>query len=229
MEDLTGKKFGKLLVKKRIENKVYPNGKTVIQWLCQCDCGKTCTAITGSLKNGSKKSCGCLHNKLELKGQRSGKLVALERLDKKKHNCYLWDCQCDCGNKVEVRSDLFKSGEVKSCGCLKPEMDKSNFKDFFKYDTNIALLTGEAKSRKDNALGFTGVIYGDRRSKYKYVAKIKFQKKQYYLGSALTPEEAHGMYKEAHEQLTKQFLNAHEDVQCVVEELKEKWKSKKHE
>lgn len=29
-------------------------------WECLCDCGATTFAITSSLRNGNKKSCGCL-------------------------------------------------------------------------------------------------------------------------------------------------------------------------
>jgi hypothetical protein len=30
-----------------------------------------------------------------------------------------WLCQCDCGNKKEIRSDALRSGATKSCGCAK--------------------------------------------------------------------------------------------------------------
>ena len=54
--DLTGKKFGKLTVIKRVEN----NRHRQPQWLCKCDCGKE-TIITGQkLRTGHTKSCGCI-------------------------------------------------------------------------------------------------------------------------------------------------------------------------
>lgn len=43
--DLTGKKFGRLTVLKRVENTKF--NKT--QWLCKCDCGKETIAIGGNL------------------------------------------------------------------------------------------------------------------------------------------------------------------------------------
>lgn len=53
--DLTGQKFGKLTVIKRVDNK----GEKVA-WQCICDCGKH-TIVTGTaLKSGNSKSCGCL-------------------------------------------------------------------------------------------------------------------------------------------------------------------------
>lgn len=60
IEDLTGKRFGKLVVKKRVENDKYGN----VVWLCDCDCGKTTKALNCRLKNGSVKSCGCLHKEI---------------------------------------------------------------------------------------------------------------------------------------------------------------------
>lgn len=54
-QDLTGQKFGRLTVLKRIDNK-----RGLVCWLCKCDCGKLTTSITASLNNGTKKSCGCL-------------------------------------------------------------------------------------------------------------------------------------------------------------------------
>lgn len=54
--DITGKTFGQLTVL----NEVLPRGK-VLKWLCLCSCGNTKEIIGASLKNGSTKSCGCLH------------------------------------------------------------------------------------------------------------------------------------------------------------------------
>lgn len=38
-------------------------------------------------------------------------------------------CQCECGNKVEVKTSNLKSGNTKSCGCYKSDMTiQSNVK-----------------------------------------------------------------------------------------------------
>jgi len=55
--DLTGKRFGRLIVIKRSfpnNNQRQPN------WLCKCDCGKEKVILGMSLKSGFTKSCGCL-------------------------------------------------------------------------------------------------------------------------------------------------------------------------
>ena len=59
-EDLTGQKFGKLTVIKRVENHVQPCGKQYVQWLCKCDCGNETVVRSANLKGGRTQSCGCL-------------------------------------------------------------------------------------------------------------------------------------------------------------------------
>ena len=55
--DLTGQRFGRLVVIGRAAKLMY--GKHVA-WICQCDCGATTTTIGGSLRKGVVNSCGCL-------------------------------------------------------------------------------------------------------------------------------------------------------------------------
>jgi hypothetical protein len=52
--DLTGKRFGKLTVLRRVENNP---GKT--RWVCRCDCGKEISVIVSNLTTNHTKSCGC--------------------------------------------------------------------------------------------------------------------------------------------------------------------------
>jgi len=54
--DLVGKRYGKLTVIRKTEER---RGSFVV-WECLCDCGNKCKVITGSLKNGNTMSCGCL-------------------------------------------------------------------------------------------------------------------------------------------------------------------------
>lgn len=56
--DLTGKKFGRLYVIKRIS---WEKGKEHRQarWLCKCDCGNFAIVTGWPLRNGRTKSCGC--------------------------------------------------------------------------------------------------------------------------------------------------------------------------
>lgn len=54
--DLTGKRFTKLLVIKRVANDKSGNP----HWLCKCDCGNYKVIQGGNLRSGHTKSCGCL-------------------------------------------------------------------------------------------------------------------------------------------------------------------------
>jgi len=84
---------------------------------------ETSLATTGGLRRGHTKSCGCAStNKfVDLGRQRFGRLVVLRRAKTiKKH--ITWLCRCDCGNEVEVYMSGLKSGDSKSCGCLRKEV-----------------------------------------------------------------------------------------------------------
>ena len=54
-EDLTGQRFGRLTVIKRVES-----NKSGTRWLCKCDCGNETVALAPNLKRGNTSSCGCL-------------------------------------------------------------------------------------------------------------------------------------------------------------------------
>lgn len=53
--DLTGKRFNRLVVIKRVGT---DNWRKPI-WECQCDCGKVITARSRDIRDGKQKSCGC--------------------------------------------------------------------------------------------------------------------------------------------------------------------------
>lgn len=54
--DLTGQRFGKLVVLKYVGR----DSKRNSQWLCQCDCGNESTTSSLCLRKGDTRSCGCL-------------------------------------------------------------------------------------------------------------------------------------------------------------------------
>ncbi|KRK99674.1 hypothetical protein FD04_GL002450 [Secundilactobacillus odoratitofui DSM 19909 = JCM 15043] len=55
--DLTGQRFGRLLVMERAKT-VAKNGN--LCWLCHCDCGKHVVVEGYALRSGVTRSCGCL-------------------------------------------------------------------------------------------------------------------------------------------------------------------------
>jgi hypothetical protein len=63
--DITGQRFGNLLVIGRApnQNHISENGRKAVRamWYCQCDCGSDVKAIRGThLKSGRVVSCGCV-------------------------------------------------------------------------------------------------------------------------------------------------------------------------
>jgi len=59
-QNLEGRAFERLLVIKRLENYVSPNGTNFSKWLCKCVCGKDTTVLGVMLRKGKVRSCGCL-------------------------------------------------------------------------------------------------------------------------------------------------------------------------
>jgi hypothetical protein len=130
-DDISGKRYGKLIVINRSDKKD-GQGKAIF-WNCICDCGKKITVSGTSLRNGHTKSCGCSRydNKnsrpiIDITGQRYGRLTVIEKIGRKNKHTY-WKCQCDCGKEVIVTSNGLRTGKTKSCGCLKKEISRKAF------------------------------------------------------------------------------------------------------
>ena len=56
--ELSGKRFGKLLVLYRVNQT--EDGDHAPLWKCQCDCGNTVKVKSGNLMSGKTNSCGCI-------------------------------------------------------------------------------------------------------------------------------------------------------------------------
>jgi len=58
---------------------------------------------------------------VDLTGKHYGGLTVLSRNGKDRYSRLMWLCQCECGNRVTVRSNNLRTGNSKSCGgCRKP-------------------------------------------------------------------------------------------------------------
>lgn len=61
--------------------------------------------------------------KINLMGQRFGRLTVVEQNLAAKNGSYTWICKCDCGNITKpIRGDCLRNGHRKSCGCIKKEV-----------------------------------------------------------------------------------------------------------
>ena len=115
--NLIGQKFGKWTILERAENSAGRDSR----WLCRCECGTEKIVYGKNLRNGRSTSCGCYKKsnlsklkRLDLTGQRFGRLTALEIAkdengeEIKNNSGLLWRCKCDCGNEVFVPTTVLR-------------------------------------------------------------------------------------------------------------------------
>lgn len=130
--DLTGQRFNHLVAIEPGPDKIYPSGLKRKTWLCLCDCqqnisedNKKLTPVpTVLLQNGEAKSCGCGKfrknpSKKDWTDYCFGKLRVVREVPKPEHlknpGAY-WECQCECGNTVVIKStDITRKSQL-SCG-----------------------------------------------------------------------------------------------------------------
>ena len=143
INDLTGRRFGKLLVLERAEDAVTNTNAHPLQYRCLCDCGKEVVVRGSGLISGGTRSCGfCRINEeyqdrvviteagrkmVDLTGMVFNRLTVVghgpDSISKKGIISPRWYCQCSCGNPklCLVQAASLKSGKAKSCGCQKKD------------------------------------------------------------------------------------------------------------
>ena len=84
-------------------------------------------------------------------------LVDDEGLSNSKHRCL-----CDCGNTVFVVLNHLKSGNTKSCGCLRRELTSKKFRKHFWKGTSEYNSWVLMRDRCNNKLNKNFVSYGGR-------------------------------------------------------------------
>ncbi|MBN1827718.1 MAG: hypothetical protein JW884_01050 [Deltaproteobacteria bacterium] len=139
MEDLTGRRFDRLLVVGYMGHDRHGHDR----WLCHCDCGNRRYITIGSrLKGGQSKriGCGCLITedrfpRIDITGRRFGRLVAV-RYERGK-----WICRCDCGALTTAMVTSLRKGLKKSCGCLIHDSGQKKMSDLagLRFDRLTAL------------------------------------------------------------------------------------------
>ena len=180
--------------------------------MCRCDCGNEKSAVARDLKGGKVKSCGCMthdhsHRRIDLTGQRFGRLVALYPTEKRdsKGSVY-WHCKCDCGNAADVSEAELRHGNYRSCGCLKAENQKKIADKLHRIDGTCVEILEKRKYRKDNSSGFRGVY---RLKNGRYRVDIGFRRKRFYLGTYGTFEEAVNVRLNVEHQFHDGFVKAY--------------------
>ena len=151
LNDLTGKKYGKLLVLSRGPNA--DDKRKTIRWWCICDCNldKKILVRKENLKRDNP-SCGCTKVN-DLTNKRFGKLLVIKRVENNKEGRARWLCKCDCGKPKIITGKRLnaKKDPTRSCGCLASERRTEDFTNkIFGALTAKNFISGEGRRGSKN-------------------------------------------------------------------------------
>ena len=149
--------------------------------------------------------------KLDLTGQRFGKLTVLEPAENIGTRT-AWLCRCDCGQEIIATTLNLRRGRRTSCGCDRPDVDPTPGgigRASLTYIDGTCLEMIRANTvRSNNTSGVPGVEW--MNSKQKWRATICFKGKRRYLGSFNDFDDAVRARKRAEEELFGKFLDVHD-------------------
>lgn len=218
LKDLTGKRFGKLLVIERAEN---INGR--VAWTCLCDCGREHVVRTGDLTTGHIQSCGKCNYKYDnnLYEFKDGYVIGYdpkgrqfyideEDLFKIKH--ITWHVN----DKGYVNGNFKGKHVILHRFLMNPkdneEVDHINRKPYDNRKSNLRICNRakNAMNRskpKNNKSGVIGVFW----KKNKWYAQIRVNRKTIHLGCFENFEDAVKVRKEAEKKYFGEFAPSHND------------------
>jgi len=188
-KDLIGKRFGKLVVLEKTEKRS-ANGSII--WKCKCDCGKIIYVSSDNLISGGTKSCGCFQKEIRIEngkkrakdliGKRFGKLVVLEKTEKRCSGSVVWKCKCDCGNITYVIGANLMYGHTRSCGCNRESRGEEKVRIFLQ-SLNINFKTqktfNKCRNNKTNSLLYFDFYLPDYNCCIEYDGEQHFEAKEF--------------------------------------------------
>lgn len=121
-QDLTGQKFGKLIV---LCDSGERDASGNVIWECECSCGTHIKCSGRNLKLGNIKNCKKCNFK-DITGKVFGNLIALEYFGRGSNDKVVWKCKCLlCNKEVYIESkSLCRSSKNRDCGCSKNLLGK---------------------------------------------------------------------------------------------------------
>lgn len=221
--DLTGQRFGKLVVVECVGRRSFPGGSQYIAWKCKCDCGNEAIVSTSSLKNErhGTKSCGCL--KIANNGTRTHGLSKTKLYQKYRNmvdRCY---------KESAEKYSIYGARGIKVCDEWRDK--KSGRNNFLTWALNNGYSDGLTLDRIDvngdycpencrwtdssvqsfnrrqfkSKTGIRGVAYREKYNRYE--PHISYKGKQIYLGIYYNLEDAIKARKEAEWKYYGQILD----------------------
>ena len=99
--------------------------------------------------------------KLDLTGQRFGRLVVIKEAGRSSDGRVRWLCKCDCGNYTSTPSTkTLRNGTCRSCGCI--ERERPNKQTHGKSNTKLFAVWNAMKQRCYNPNNRSYKNYGGR-------------------------------------------------------------------
>lgn len=109
-KDITGQRFGKLVVLKV----AYKDKRHECHWLCKCDCGSETTTTGNRLRSGKTKSCGCIQKAMRDAGNHKSHGMTKSRL------YYEWcNMKSRCDNQGNIMFKNYGGRGIKYCDAWK--------------------------------------------------------------------------------------------------------------
>jgi len=171
-KDATGKRFGRLVAIRRVEN--YKDGRA--RWLCKCDCGKETTVIYSSMASGNTISCGCALTEALTKHNQSKTnfykvwLSMKTRCNNPKSNRFAY--YGGKGIKYDPRWDAFNNFyedmyEGYQEGLTLDRLDSS--KNYSKENCRWVGYVAQNNNKSDNIkLKYNGIVYSPKDASLKF-------------------------------------------------------------
>ena len=170
--DYTGKQIGDIKILKRATGdlekaqefvKKGKKGGYSPRYECECLlCGKIFEISIAHIKSKVHKNCGCEKLQYNLKGKRFDKLTVIKKIGLNKHNEILWECVCDCGEKILKTSFALRTSNNNQCKkCANNQIALKN-KKYELYSIRLRKIYTNMKSRCYNPNVKSYHLYGER-------------------------------------------------------------------
>ena len=112
--------------------------------------------------------------KINLIGQKFGKLTVIEQTSERKNKSIVWICKCDCGNIVSIDSYNLRNKITQSCGCITSSIGENNIKEIL--NKNNIFFKSEYTQPSLNKKRFDFAIIKNK----KIIRLIEFDGQQHY-------------------------------------------------